>query len=74
VKHIVALGRSGRFEGANSALTEMLTHGWAAAVTITKCDVAFTEDTRAILAPDRQLGGALTSCFNALFGLGKFLC
>ena len=56
VKHMVALGRSGRLEGASSALTGMMSHGWAAAVTITKCDVAFTEDTRAVLAPDRRLG------------------
>lgn len=63
VKHIVALGRSGRTEGASSALTEALTeHGWAAAVTLTKCDVAATEDMRAVLAPDRRLGdGSLTS-------------
>lgn len=60
VKHIVALGRSGRAEGASSALTEALTeHGWAAAVTLTKCDVASTEDMRAVLAPDRRLGACL---------------
>ncbi|BDA51455.1 probable oleandomycin polyketide synthase, modules 5 and 6 [Coccomyxa sp. Obi] len=57
VKHIVALGRSGRVEGASSALTEALTeHGWSAAVTLSKCDVASTEDMHAVLAPDRRLG------------------
>lgn len=57
-RHIVALGRSGRLQGGASAAAfdEMLEHGWAAAVTITKCDVAFAEDSRAVLSADRSSG------------------
>ena len=55
MRHLTALGRSARFKGDND-LSRLMQGGWAASITVTQCDAAFSEDMRAVLAPDRRLG------------------
>ena len=46
---MTVLGRSGRFDAA-SDLAHAMRDGWAASVAMTKCDVAFAEDTSAVFS------------------------
>ncbi len=62
VRHITALGRGGRF-APDSDLASLLSSGCAASLTMTQCDAAFSEDMRAVLAPDRRLGEAAEISF-----------
>ena len=59
VRHLTALGRSARL-GADSDLGRLMQGGWAASVSVTQCDAAFSEDMRAVLAPNRRLGKVLS--------------
>jgi hypothetical protein len=64
VRHIELLSRSGRLGGSvlaeGSPLAELLQggRGWAAAVTITRCDAAVEEEIRAALAGRAKGDGA----------------
>ena len=57
---MTALSRSGHFDEACD-LAKLMASGWAASVTIVKCDAAFAEDMRAVLASGRHLGEASCS-------------
>lgn len=52
---MLLMGRSGRFE-AGSDLAHAMRDGWAASVTLTKSDVAFTEDTCAVFSRSSTKG------------------
>ncbi len=55
IKRITVLGRSGRFDVA-SDLAHAMCNGWAASVAVTKCDVAFAEDTSALFSTSGNEG------------------
>lgn len=63
VRHMTALGRSGRFD-AGSNLPGLMSGGWAAAVTVSKCDVAFSEDVRSVLGHGTDSGKPLMGSFT----------
>lgn len=44
VQQVLLLGRSGRIETGEDALEGLTMPGWAASVTVQKCDVSFAED------------------------------
>ena len=52
---MTVLGRSGRFDAA-SDLAHAMQNGWAVSVAVTKCDVAFTEDTSAVFCRSSSEG------------------
>ena len=54
--HLTLLSRSGRQEGEVGPLEDLLQPGWAASVTLAKCDVACREDAEAALGHDRSHG------------------
>ena len=56
VRHITLLGRSGRMEGSAGPLEGLLGPGWAAEVTLQKCDMAAAEDAAAVLGHQPQHG------------------
>lgn len=55
-KHVHLLGRTGRAEVADGPLESVVKAGWAACVTMTKCDLAYAEDSSAILENHKHLG------------------
>ena len=55
-RHINLLGRTGRADLAGTKLESLFTTTWAASVTMTKCDLAFAEDSDAILGRHKHLG------------------
>ena len=56
VQHISLLGRSGRMELAAPPLHDLMDPGWAASITLQKCDIACSEDAAAVLGHDRSQG------------------
>ena len=55
IRHLIVLGRSGRF-GTESDLADAMRDGWAASVAVTKCDVAVSEDSAAVFSRRQSRG------------------
>ena len=55
-KHISLLGRTGRANLAETALEAVMTSSYVASVTLVKCDLAFAEDSHAVLGNHKSLG------------------
>ena len=55
IQRLIVLGRSGHF-GAGADLAHAMRDGWAASVAVTKCDVAFSEDTAAVFPRNHSKG------------------
>ncbi len=58
-QQIQLLSRSGRLETVEGALQSLTDPGWAACVSVQKCDVSFAEDARLAFGRSSSKGGLM---------------